>query len=834
MDEFPRPTPTKKILKLKSNVTQMDSYFPFLAISTSSAMYLCDLEKEDFTRVKNKNRDIKTRGFCFVPVKNNVSGAKKEKLKLLIVEEGSNCILHCSTEGFILDQNDIEQTENENNNQCTMSCLFDPRQESPEFVKSSSTVSEKPYLRKLFCSEDGSTLISISTTDISLLDSETYKVRMRMNQLGDLKRLKFVSNYGFLWHGDEIEVWAFTNFWSYGQQLFDGELHSILNRWVAHLLNCIGWKQDCNDSETKSGNESAAQLFRSLMQNCDEENPFFAYLCSITPFDLIPSNHNEETDSTDQKLQRSVISFITDLTAVNNTEVKEWETMQITLQCLYRFYIQLGCDFTPCTGNELTLHAALSSLHTFLMQLQVSNMCQGIDAVENGLKLKQMLENILSQYLGFCANEALKGIDVSQNNVLHELILSDFSSMSNFVKYNQEATDWFNLIGISSQQVYCDVLLADLATLLVPILGTSTVLKCLEPFESLNGENLSIVMFFTWLVTNSVLQHETAYSPYGTLVRTLRNDQLFPQVAQDVIRSVYRDILKADISGPSNCLHHFISAFHLLSLDKSMEDRKRKDLGLSLLISCCPLSIPEEIVRKVSSLCKKNHILLNLFKLSVRRKNGQSFQLCPCGVQKLITNTSYSEVKVASNPMQSAIEHGVLKALMEKYDQKSENGHTNLAYKFASETGLMNFFFSNSELVNTILSDQVQIEIILRSGSCSLLNKFQFTTTRCNNLVEQLVYFNEELKNVHAGATLICSICKCCDLQLEDGFKSLSWDCVGLWILNAFHKWDQRLQLISNSSVLNARGIFSLRFVKELRKYNILLHGNQSLHLVYL
>lgn len=255
LDEFPRPIPSKVILKLQSRVLQIDCCFPYLTVCTLAAVFLCDLEKEDFTRVQcTKNTDIRSTGLCLMilPERSSARDLARErtipsaKLILFIGEAGARTIHCCNMEGNIQHSKQVQVSTKVSKYSMP---LFDPTKAAEIVAKNGAernTTTEEDErvnisLGKMLCTDDGM-IVSVSSDRLYVYDPYTLNVIAWNEDFKRINNFKIISNYAFIWAGNKLEVVAFTAFRSYAEQLFRAKLIGVLENWIVHTVHSLGWR----------------------------------------------------------------------------------------------------------------------------------------------------------------------------------------------------------------------------------------------------------------------------------------------------------------------------------------------------------------------------------------------------------------------------------------------------------------------------------------------------------------------------------------------------------------------------------------------------------------
>ncbi|CAG7706982.1 unnamed protein product [Allacma fusca] len=241
LDEFPRPPPSRVILQVQSRVLQLDCIFPFLAINTLAGVFLCDIENEDFTRIHSANkRSILATGICL-----SLTAEQSEDfppVSLYIAPQNSSTLLRYGTQGNLLQTLDFQ-----NNYVCPGEVpLFDPKK-GVSLNLSTDDSDCRISFGKLYSSDEGY-LISASHHRIIFLDPVTSKVICWNDDFRRISTVKVVSNYLFLWEANRLHVVAISSFQTYGMQLITTGLTAVLENWVMHCLNAIGWTKQFQDT----------------------------------------------------------------------------------------------------------------------------------------------------------------------------------------------------------------------------------------------------------------------------------------------------------------------------------------------------------------------------------------------------------------------------------------------------------------------------------------------------------------------------------------------------------------------------------------------------------
>jgi hypothetical protein len=147
------------------------------------------------------------------------------------------------------------------------------------------------------------------------------------------------------------------------------------------------------------------------------------------------------------------------------------------------------------------------------------------------------------------------------------------------------------------------------------------------------------------------------------------------------------------------------------------------------------------------------------------------------------------------------VQEAILELLIQRHLTLSDE-ETSLrestVFQFAMKTGLY------AQLLNDLsheVSDETYLELILRTSSCLLLEKLRLSRTRVNLLLD---------KHHHLINSPSCQVCGM-ELSRPQDFSLLSYDCIGLWILNNAGSLERFTNYLKKTPHLNSPGRFSLK-----------------------
>ncbi|XP_035710885.1 uncharacterized protein LOC110854200 isoform X3 [Folsomia candida] len=383
LDEFPRPPPSRIILRLQSRILQIDCSFPYLAISTLAATFLCDLEKEDFTRIiqsdanNSSKRDIKSAGLCFVPLE--VQGGREH---LLIGEVETGRIFRCGMDGGVISCQKVDLSPGTRG----PVGFFDPKKCDPP--RCPGTYQDFNYSpSKMFPTEDGKFIISVSSNRIFLYDAKSCQILAWNEDFNRINSLKIVANYGLLWYGGKLQVFALTPFRSYGRQLFKAGLTSLLENWISYTLSLLGYQGQTDAQNNNNGNNyTAIKAFREMMSPIEEDDEFCIFVGNFVPFDLIDPEAKKrklEGESYDKKLRRGVKKL------VDSVKILPSIKMPIHLFAMRRCLILPYLQSSVCDD--------ILPDHVKLLMLSRSRVCSGLEHISFNLENLQVIRDAVTK-----------------------------------------------------------------------------------------------------------------------------------------------------------------------------------------------------------------------------------------------------------------------------------------------------------------------------------------------------------------------------------------------------------------------------------------------------
>ncbi|CAL8088840.1 unnamed protein product [Orchesella dallaii] len=954
LDEFPRPVPSKIILKLQTRVLQIDCSFPYLAICTLAAVFLCDLEKEDFTRVQaKKNTDIRSTGLCLMilPERSSLRDLCKErmipsaKLMLFIGEVGSGTVHCCGMEGNIQQSKKIMVSNKVSKYSMPM---FDPTKATTKARSSSENEDEECNisLGKMLKTDDGM-IVSVSSNRLFVYDPYTLNVIAWNEEFNRINNFKIISNYAFIWAGNKLEVVAFTPFRSYGEQLFRAKLMGVLENWIVHAVYSLGWRKGSSspngdsvvvaNGDCESGSdasvpkkeqdevlEKAEWNFRKMMfSEGEEENEFTQYVIRQLPFPLEVAKSSEvepvpEEESSSsiimeecRKMDKSVRSLLgrvqtayesvsmvppgalvssSDNHSKNDNRIALALSLAVKMQfsgqhehfhlfcdiykALLLFYEDVECMLPQLDykKSDLTLSHVLNAAQSFLSQPKLVNLVQEISDISDILKFEDIIIQLIVCLYAQQKTGTTDLLEQSQTNGLPFVCFAKFTQCPVVIQ-------WFRELGTSQESLFYDGLLADTLLLLLPLcpkndddmLLLSSCLESIGIYEKLSK------FFMTWLFLCRFL-HKPKQVAYSPLLRSLLNDQLFEKLAEEMFSSgIYRDFRISTFGNAAQYLHHFVSVIILRSKSPDCSQPR----NVSILLTCFPLNkwAREDIVTKIIAACHLNPSLIGLY-LKACLEDGHSMKLCACGIQ-----SGYGSLEGRIPPWQRAIEEAIIKLLLEEYfksspyeeegDEEEHDGNGNntqkrrtemLVHMFAMRRGLLEPYF-RSPLADEFLSEEMQAELIVRSGSCASLKYYKCNQQnmslllRCfqNHFVEppgskpsggggktskqltlspkQTVWKTQDSDNNNEAPKIAsnngrknkCFKCSSSLQSLSKDFKPLSRDCLGIWALKHVGSLERLLDIIQ-SCHLNVPAMFSARFYQAVVKFHDGVHKGGLTH----
>ncbi|ODM95485.1 Galactosylgalactosylxylosylprotein 3-beta-glucuronosyltransferase S [Orchesella cincta] len=940
LDEFPRPVPSKIILKLQTRVLQIECSFPYLAICTLTAVFLCDLEKEDFTRIQHKkNTDIRSTGICLMilPERSSLRDLYKErmipsaKLMLFIGEVGCGTVHCCGMEGNIQQSKKIMLSNKVNKYSTPM---FDPTKST---VTTSQIEEEEDQvnisLGKMLCTDDGM-IVSVSNNRLFVYDPYTLNVIVWNEEFNRINNFKIISNYAFIWAGNKLEVVAFTPFRTYGEQLFRAKLIGVLDNWIVHTVYSLGWRVtssppngDCDSGISEASGpkpddtlEKAEWNFRKMMfSEGEEENEFTQYVIKQLPFPLEIAKSDDVVEPVPEaevssiimeecrKLDKNVRSFLARVTAAfesasivppgvlassssdnhSNSDNRISSALSLVgkkqfsgqnehfhLFCqiykgLLRFYEDNDVTLPQLDykSSDLTLQHVLNSAQSFLIQPKLVNLIQEISEISEISRFEDIIIQLIV-CLYAQQKSATDTLELSKTNSLPFVCFTKFTQCPVVIQ-------WFRELGISPANLFYDGVLADTLLLLLPLCpkNDDDLMLLSSSLESIGAYEHLPKYFITWLFLCRFL-HKPKQVPYSPLLRSLLIEQLFDKLAEEMFSSgIYRDFRLSTFGNAAQYLHHFVSVVVLLSKSPDCSQPR----NVSILLTCFPLNkwAREDIVTKIIAACHLNPSLIGLY-LKACLEDGHSMKLCACGIQ-----SGYGSLEDRIPSWQRAIEEAIIKLLLEEYfksspyeedaeeeeEQQDGNGNTTqkrrtemLIHMFAMKRGVLEPFFRT--IADEFLSEEMQAELIVRSGNCASLKYFPCNQQnmslilRCfqNHFVQppggiskiseksknltlntkQTVWKTQDSDNNNAAPKHAKNgrknKCFKCSSSLEHFSRNtLSRNCLGLWALKHVGSLERLLEIIQ-SCHLNVPAMFSARFYQAVVKFHDGAHKGGLTH----
>lgn len=566
--------------------------------------------------------------------------------------------------------------------------------------------------------------------------------------------------------------------WNFRKMLLsEGEEESEFTQFVASHVPfpvSVSRLHSCEESSAEMQQEQQDVGLR--MEDSEEvtiERPVMSFLkdCQSCFGSLVPPQPHQQVSTTasdnvspisTSQVQSSAVNDIGRISSTLSHMLKrggENDYLQLFSQVwksLLTFYedIEVVLPQLDYKKSELTLSHVLNASQAFITQPKLVNICEKIGELSGsggGVNsdiftkfddiIMKMILCLYCQQSHFkkCSTDLLIDPQAPSNSNLFMLCFTKFSHCPLVIQ-------WFRELGTSPETLFYDGLLADTLLLLFPLCSTKNdgllLSSCLD---SVGIYDKLPKFFMTWLFLCKFL-HKPKQVPYSPLLRSLLNDQLFGKLAEEMFSTIYRDFRLSSFGNAAHYLHHFVSALVLLS--KSPEcDHPR---NVSVLLSCFPLIkwAREDIVTKIIAACHLNPALLGLY-LKACLEDGNSFSLCACGLQ-----AGYGSLEDKISPWQRAIEEAIIKLLLEEYFKSSpyddeeeapmvQDGNGNgtqkrraemLVHMFAMRRGLLEPYF-RSPLPDEFLSEEMQAELIVRSGNCASLKYYQCNETNMSLLL---------------------------------------------------------------------------------------------------
>ncbi|XP_035710884.1 uncharacterized protein LOC110854200 isoform X2 [Folsomia candida] len=805
LDEFPRPPPSRIILRLQSRILQIDCSFPYLAISTLAATFLCDLEKEDFTRIiqsdanNSSKRDIKSAGLCFVPLE--VQGGREH---LLIGEVETGRIFRCGMDGGVISCQKVDLSPGTRG----PVGFFDPKKCDPP--RCPGTYQDFNYSpSKMFPTEDGKFIISVSSNRIFLYDAKSCQILAWNEDFNRINSLKIVANYGLLWYGGKLQVFALTPFRSYGRQLFKAGLTSLLENWISYTLSLLGYQGQTDAQNNNNGNNyTAIKAFREMMSPIEEDDEFCIFVGNFVPFDLIDPEAKKrklEGESYDKKLRRGVKKLVDSVKSTETDKNINFSTkIRTMLTAVTEFYMEMF-PFLGTNNNKdgkissLTLLRVLASTHLFLKQREVTTLKQD-------LAKYYLEESVISGVCGpilKCVQSGGGSLDKSEND-------NDISEFCNFLHLakNLLVQKYFKDLGISPEMVAQDALVADVTVLLLPLISD----KVLYANYMASFEPVLSKMFFTWVVILTFFEDKTHLLPFSGMLRAIQNPQVFDKLVDQIVSSVYREVIfpRGDETSVQiqavNYFPHFVTFALLYAKCGEISKLVGAPRSMSsLVLNLFPLkrSVKEDLVQKIIQLSSLNPVLFKMLYKGCL-EDGRSLRLCGCGIQG-----GFGTLEGIVPPFQRAIEEGVLHVLVGQYFERGDvlPSIKMPIHLFAMRRCLI-LPYLQSSVCDDILPDHVKLLMLSRSRVCSGLEHISFNLENLQVIRDAVT---KRKKDKFASEKEACSSCRKELLSNNSAFEGISMDCVGVWMIENSESIEKFMEILEKLG-LNSRGEFSLRF----------------------
>jgi len=785
------------ILKLKSRIIQVQLLFPFLGVCTVSAVFLCDVENEDFTRIQFESKeDIHASGLALV-MSHGETSAKTLTIHLYVSDMTSG-LLHCfNLQGQLVRSQKIEMNSFLTRN--PVSSFHPIRDETieeyPNKVGSDDgTTTPNVALGKLFVTDDN-LIISVSHNHLYFIEPKKMELLFWNDEFHKIRNAKLISNYVFLWSSTKVHVLSLTQVLPYAEQLFRAGISLAFERWIQYCLLSIGWNENESDSEI---NQTVAKHFRFLFHlkgSWDEENPFNKFISLRVPFDVsTPEEILDESSKSHlwKPLQKLLAVF------AESAENQPSQLCSKELAGIQDFYSAMNLNALPSSdGTNLGLLQVMLNLEALSLEMNLFNLYKELSDISCNNEIQILNERILlflkgQQTLAF---DYISFLGNSPDEMTKSPNLRIFST---FVDQD-EVMDWFGDFGTSKAKLFQDALLADLVLLLIPFLSPDA------RDEILTGFQQTFHGFCMWLLTSTFYNLGEKF-PYEFQLKSLFNtcsNTLQFSYAKDMLCSIYRDLVHSDIQPLYTSLHHIISIFFFIT-DEEQVGSPKKEILLTLLISCFPCKhwTKKEIEAKLTTLCQKNGVLFQMFQEASLFYHRET-QLCRCGIP-----LNSSQPTPTSDPGISSILVTAKEVVLELLLQKHYHSLTldpgmepslpqSFLFKFSMKTNLLEQFLNE---FSHNLSDGMLMEILVRVSSCAFLGKIQMTKSRLKSLLWKREYILEHKRCESCGESLV----------LPEDFTSLSMDCIGICLLNNSSSLEAFRKTVELTPGLNAPGTFSL------------------------
>ena len=798
---------------------------------------MCDIENEDFTRVYGSDRRsvIKATGVCLV-VHPELKTDDSHSVSLYVGCLTTNSILRYGMQGNLISSHEISTSA------ATVFpheiSLFDPKKQVDLNVEGISVSDSKVSLGKLYATDEGH-IISVSNHRITVFEPTTSEVKLILwnDEFRRISSLKVLSNYLFVWETGKLNVVALTEFQTYGFQLLRANLHSVLENWIRHALNSVGWseeteKKDGDDDEEGTDSRLCVQLFSSMMMGMStisEETEFYNFVMSHVPISLketlasmILSHDEDEFDSESSenvKLDEEASPPSDTVIALRklSTALKEIiETMEgqregtdneyfACWKVVVDFYSEIEAQVPVNMKNEdedsvifkqslfqskVTLENVLQSAISFLKQPCLVSVATELDEmIVERQQIRNSLSVILQEFLAPASDAVIVagGKDVENTT----------ESTLQFVKYGHQnvVRRWLKDFMCTSTQIEADTYLAELLLLLLPMCYWTEIENLPEHLLKLCRGRV-----FSWLVV-LVSSKVCSKLPFDGRLTEFLLSKIQGNAINEIISSIYEDFVQSSMSeseGPIYYLHHFASVLHFKSATKNSKSKI-----LSALITNLPLkNRTEEEVKEIAlRICDDNRMLVEMYKEACLT-DGNSQALCRCllpeffGVPRLFMIAKTQRI----------LEEVILEILITS-DCSSNN---KFAFKFAMQRLLLDKYFQivHDRQSRHLVNDRVNLEIVFRSGQCHLLHKYMPFSLPLLNICMEL---HEKLFEDPHGMKK----CLNCSQPLKNlpNFRTISWDCLGIWMLNnaGLSNLQSLLDVLRTTPKLNSPGVFSLR-----------------------
>lgn len=768
----------------------MNCLFPYLAVCTVSAVFLCDIENEDFIRIQTSGKqDIQASGVALFL---SDAGVGTNSVAVhLYVSEMSSPLLHCYTlQGQLIQTKKIEMDSFLTRSPVQ---VFDPVGAGSVVKKDNEASATNVTLGKLLLNDDN-LLISVSHNHVYFIEPKGKKMILWTDEFQKIHNAKLISNYAFLWSGTKVHVLSLTHVSSYSEQLFASGVMDSFDRWIQHCLCSFGWKED-----QEADHETVAKYFRAVMHDhssWNEESEFYKAVAARVPFDVSRSADDKSPSSLIWKpFKELLVQF--DKPKALPTEVQtimcssQWEALQ-------RFYSSIKSLSVPQAKSQPTLTRVMLNIEKFDNQLNQLNLYDELKALS--LKDTQVMEEKIMEFLKVLMDEAVECLSRPAS-----LGLGEFKFFGPFV--DQELVlQWFESFEIPNSKVYHDAQLTDFLLVLIPLLSRDKAAKVMS------GLNKKFSGFCLWLLT-STFYNFTLSSSYVLQLKSMFNySPHFKPHAKDILSSIYRDICHFNLEPIYNSLHHIIGILYFITDDEDEVLQEtvssRREAIISLLISSFPFKHwpKTEIEEKLITLCHKNDMLFKMFKCACL-DHQKGIQVCKCGIPIDCYEMPIQLLKkeeAANILIWKTTEGVILEILFQRHypfirhrEILEKDITESFTYNFAMKSRLFEEFLAE---FSHNLSDTFILELVLRVSSCALLEKVPWRKSMLKVLLR---------KREHILMNRTCETCGD-PLQLPEDFKSISMDCIGAWILNNSKSSRGFQKLIEMHPPLNDPGNFSL------------------------